>query len=250
MTSPSEFGGYGGGGTWGGTGTRPGPAHLRITFSGTLGPSPGALEVWGFNFSARHGANSALGSEAARTALATLAQTLVARWTTFSFGIGNQCRLTRVRVASLGSEGTVDKTGGGAFVQGDAPANQLAGGTFTGMPFQIAMAVSTMTARSGAGGRGRFYVPVPIGTLDGSGLLATADQNSATTRAKAFLDGINTDLAAGSWGRLVVASGGSIPKGLPASLSDITGIRVGRVMDTMRSRRSALPESYSVASLA
>jgi hypothetical protein len=251
MTTPNAFGGYGGGGAWGGAPARPPAAHIRCTFSGTIGQSAAPPEIWAFNVAVAHGAGSSKTADAAKASLEAAAAALEARWATYAVGISSHATLTRVRCASIGDQGTVDKTGGGAFVQGDKVGTTAATGTGANFPFQIALAVSLATARAGAGGRGRYYLPVPVGAVSiVDGLLTTSDQSAHLTRSKAFLDGINADMALQGFGRVSVASSGSVTKGLPAGLSTVTNVRVGRVLDTIRSRRNALLERYVTSPLA
>jgi microcompartment protein CcmK/EutM len=145
----------------------------------------------------------------------------------------------------------VDKTNAGAFVQGDANVATIAAGVYNAKPFQVALAISLRTARAGPGGRGRFYIPVPAGdTVGADGLMSLAEVTGHRDRAKGFLDQVNADSVAAGFGRLVVASGGSITRGVAPALSDVTQVAVGRVFDTIQSRRSVLVEGHVPANLA
>ena len=128
------------------------------------------------------------------------------------------------------------------------------------LPNQCALAVTLLTARAGRTGKGRVYLPaVGMATTD----LVESQVKSTTvaTIAAAFkvlLDGINTDLAAdfGSVLRLAVQS----PTAAKAwfddnSLADyngaeLTGFKIGTVIDTQRRRRSALVETYTQLAVA
>lgn len=103
---------------------------------------------------------------------------------------------------------------------------------------QLALAITTNTALArGRGHAGRFYAPVGQHTIDtATGLNSGADATLVLTSALTLIRDINTIVGAGS--SVVVFS----KRG--QSVQPVTGLRVGRVMDTMRSRRRSLPESY------
>lgn len=100
---------------------------------------------------------------------------------------------------------------------------------------QVSVVISLNTAMRGARGRGRIFLPgpgVPIG--DGSVMSATDAQNIATSGA-ALLSAINAKFP--NTGNVCVASS-------LGTNSDVTSVRVGRVFDTVRSRRTSLVEGY------
>lgn len=106
-------------------------------------------------------------------------------------------------------------------------------------PPQVALAVSLMTARRGASGRGRFYIPLPSMNLSVADLTIAADQaDLVQASAAALVNNINNAPGIDVLGlQVIVAS----TKGFN---TEVTGVRVGRVMDTIRSRRNAIPEGY------
>lgn len=245
MTSP-EFGGYGGGGAFpGGDATKPRgpqpPAHLRITFSGVLGSTAAPVEIFAFGLAAAHGANASIGSNEALVQARLTAAAIAGRWTLLSPGIASSARLRRVRVASVNSAGYVDRTPQGAYIQGDHLLDAPGAVSAVTPPFQIALAMTLETQRAGANGRGRFFLPVPHTDVEtNTGLMPVTSRDAHVTRARDFLNAVNADLAAGGWGRLVVASSGSVKKGIAPVLTPVTRVTCGRVLDTMRSRRGDL----------
>jgi len=110
---------------------------------------------------------------------------------------------------------------------------------------QDALAVSLVTARRGPTGKGRFYIPLPVvmGLAANGWLIAESDVNTIRARAATMLSDINNAPGYDSGGAptVVVAS----TKGYN---TPVTGVRVGRVMDTIRSRRRQLSESYGPTS--
>jgi hypothetical protein len=108
---------------------------------------------------------------------------------------------------------------------------------------QRALAVSLLTDRRGPTGKGRFYLPMVNHSIDGNSLLANLAEITATQAALVDLvnnvnnlSGLdqalnNPDVA------VVVASS----KGYN---TEVTKVRVGRVIDTIRSRRTSVLENY------
>jgi len=118
------------------------------------------------------------------------------------------------------------------------------------VPLQNTVVVTLHTAAAGPTGKGRFYIPTPVvGTLGQDGRMSTGARDAITTAAVGFIQAVNTAanlMDANS--KVVVASGGSITKGIPAALRTVTGVSVGRVVDTQRRRRAdQLEERVRVA---
>lgn len=113
-------------------------------------------------------------------------------------------------------------------------------GTSNNLPAQCAVAVTLRTAaRRGLANSGRFFLPhVTLGPSNDGLLLAGAAQGIATA-ATTFLDAINPALG-GNWRPAVVSD---VREG---AMRAITHVEVGRVIDTIRSRRSSLDEDRQV----
>ncbi len=225
------------------TGTHP-PEHLKITFSGTLGDPPPGVEIWSFGVNARVAGFTDVAS------LQALANACQSSYTGFAaITIGQEARLTRTRVASVGPDGLVRRTAAGAYSQADSLVVQGGLSQGTGRNYAVSLAVSLQSAFPGPTGRGRLYLPLPgLGPLT-NGVMQAGDQGTMLSRMRAFLNDLNDKLATAGHGPIVVASGGSVVKGLAPALHNVTTVRVGQVPDTMRSRRNALPEQYASTAL-
>lgn len=103
-------------------------------------------------------------------------------------------------------------------------------------PFQVAMVCTLHTGKRGAQNRGRFYVPLPSITVGPDGLFPAADIAGITTATASLISEINAQLMQAC--QVIVASS----KGHG---SYVTGVSVGRVPDTVRSRRRSLLEGYA-----
>lgn len=119
--------------------------------------------------------------------------------------------------------------------------NDLAVGVSAPGPGQNSVAVSTRTLLSrGRSHAGRFYPPTGNITPDPvSGLVDSTVIGAMATSAFALITDVNTVL--GADGSVVVFSK------VGQLVEPVNGVRVGRVIDTMRSRRRSLNEDYSFA---
>jgi hypothetical protein len=115
----------------------------------------------------------------------------------------------------------------------------IGGGGVGQYPPQVALRVSLGSGLRGRSQRGGFYLPspaTPVGTDDG---VMTAERAAGIAASTAtFL----RDTAALAGGPVIVASqvAGNVP---------VAQVRVGRALDTIRRRRSAVLESYQLVTL-
>jgi hypothetical protein len=161
----------------------------------------------------------------------------------------NYVKLNRIgtdgRYASATTSNTRFLTGSGTAV------TNVAVGASAARPIpQASLALTLFTDRErGAGSRGRIFLPCPAATATVStdGRLGAGDVGPVSTvgqNAGAFLAAINNlpGFDAGAGPRICVASQGG--RGLPSPENvTVTAWGIGRVVDTMRSRRNALIEA-------
>jgi hypothetical protein len=86
-----------------------------------------------------------------------------------------------------------------------------------------------------------YLPPVSVAQVDPDGQLTSASAGNIADALKRFFDAMNDGL---SLGNVAVFS-----KTL-GTLTDVTQVRVGRVVDAQRRRRNKIPESYSFRTLA
>jgi hypothetical protein len=205
--------------------------HTRVTFGGTFGPVATAVEQWSFRLNINRTASVGAPVE--------VANAMRDAWQTH---LGNRCRarvrLTQVKVAEIGADGKYGPNGNPGIWSGDIAAT---GGDNTLVPNQIALAISLTTDQRGPSSRGRFFLPLPVYAADPDGRLDVASAGTIRAAAAAFLNAVNvaasngTPLAPRKVGILSVR--GTNP--------EVTGVRVGRVPDTMRSRRRSMLEEHT-----
>lgn len=208
--------------------------HLRITAIGRLGTSSGEIFAWGVSMHAPAddrvvglSANDAVWDDVARD---------VAR-----FHGSPQMRLAPaavlqvVKVASIGRDG---KYAGEPIVVDvpDQPGGDPSG--FSGLIApQTALACSLHTTRRGATGRGRFFLPMPLVDLQGDLRMTVQDARARADVLATFVANLNNQPGIDVLGlQVCVASS----RGYNTTVSSVS---VGRVIDTMRSRRNSLNEA-------
>lgn len=134
----------------------------------------------------------------------------------------------------------------GRYIEGQTSAllqNDMATGVAQATAPQLSVVISTRTALDrGRGHAGRFYPPSGAATPLPDGRIQTVAAGSMATTAATLLSAINAQVL-GSAGHLVVFSK------VAQTVEPITGVRVGCVIDTMRSRRTSLPEEPQSAVL-
>lgn len=211
----------------------PVPAHSRLTFSGVVLDTQAnvPLEEWSFSVKSASLGTSAPDdtsglqgdAEAARAAYVAHVKPEMPHWTV----------LTNVRCSMHAAGGLTRRTTDGSYLHADAPA-AVAGGSegLVRYPLQSALVVSLQTDRAGATGKGRFFLPCPNVVLGVQFALAQVDQQRITTAMEAFLGALVP-----TFGDIRVVSSAGVT-------SVVRSVRVGRVIDTQRSRRSHLQEKY------
>lgn len=106
------------------------------------------------------------------------------------------------------------------------------------VPPQVALALSLRTDKlRGRAHVGRIYRPVPTLTVNTEGMIAEGAAASAASALANYIQGLEDALP--GW-RVVVAS--NVGAG---AFEQVTAVRCGRVLDTIRSRRRSLPENYA-----
>nr|CRY96625.1 hypothetical protein [uncultured prokaryote] len=207
---------------------------LKVVASGTLGLS---TEIWSCSLSM-----AAAGAATQPEDLDIYADAWSAYIARAESGISIYARLDSVKVNLVGADGRYVSKGETGEVQ--IPNNTVGGANSSQQwPNQCTMAVSLATARArGAGSKGRFFPPMAMTILGSDGRIAPTDAAAMAASADELITTLNT--GAGSGLTVVVAS--AVGAG---SLRPVTEVRVGRVPDTQRRRRSALDEDYAVSSV-
>jgi hypothetical protein len=209
----------------------PKPAHTRISALGRVGTA-GERFSYGVNMIATNPGQSQMPSQSEAEDIAADFKAFHGRATS---RISAQCVLEEVKVASIGEDGKYTED---PIIVAALQAGQ--GGNIGYTLPQAALVASLVTERRGPSGKGRFFIPMPEAQLESGSLLlpvliveqvrASVAQLITALNNEPGLDGLERRVA-------VIST-----KGFTTL---VTGVRVGRVVDTMRSRRKGLAESYT-----
>lgn len=154
-----------------------------------------------------------------------------------NIGIGNAAVLTTIKFNEIDTSGRYANSGETVLHEFDPG---VPGTGNTSMPPQVALAITLRTAKTrGRAHAGRFYIPLLSHSIGTDGRLSAAQASQIGERATTFLNDLNTALA--GIGRLAVVS--DVGTG---AQNNVTHIEVGRVLDTMRSRRRSLEEDRQI----
>lgn len=198
-------------------------AHTRVVMNGTLGDQVAPFEIWSMGL-ALDGAGDFQTQQQADQ-IGTICQNY------FSNGLAGIAPLARLREVAVSQVGVDGKQIGETL---RVPMNVPGGGNASLVPAQIAYRVSIGSGLRGRSQRGGWYVPVPtFSPSSTTGQISEAAAGGACEAALAFLLSFQGNLN----GRVCVPSGvaGNVP---------VNEVRVGRVLDTIRRRRNAIPEAY------
>lgn len=197
--------------------------HVLIAFGGTLRQN----EIWSGTLR--------LDSPAVPEQ-ASVANTLAAAWNSVDSPCGMEVALGWVKVNQVGTDGTYIQQTTNLIELADPAEHPTQASPY---PNQVSLVATLNTPKSrGLAHRGRLFLPLPRYAIDG-GSDGRITPGSATAAAT-WLAGLIGSLNALSDGNISVFS--KVREGAAEPVSEVI---VGRVLDTMRSRRSALDEFYS-----
>lgn len=146
--------------------------------------------------------------------------------------------LDQVKIARIGTDGTYAEPTPLVF-----PFNTPGGGGNEAVLPQAALAVSlTCLPLVGPRYRGRFYLPLPVTLFDVEDdfLIIPTHADDVLGQAAQWLQAINDDTHPASTFQAQVVIASSF-----GTNTDVSGVRVGRLIDTMQSRRKSLTEHYT-----
>lgn len=176
------------------------------------------------------------------------------------FGPSSTHRLTEVKCARIQPDGTYPPTDASYShfylppIAGDQtpPAGQLPQGT-------VCVTLTTAVPR-GLASKGRIYLPGSSRYVPQSdGLITSTNANAIAASIKRLINEINANTEVGNV--MIYSRGKGVPTydaqhkrveytyPNPGASRPVTGVRVGRVVDTQRRRRRSLAETYQVQTL-
>jgi hypothetical protein len=219
--------------------------HIRITVAGSMTGQVPTPEIFSFGFVLADPTGDptiGLPSPAECDQVEALVRAMFTRPAT---AISNQAALRQITIASVGTSGKVNVQPDGSYLQKKyvyGPTTVTGGGGALAYPYQVANVVTLSSSASSGAKLGRIFLPSPTVPVGNDGTYPAAAASDCLNSVKTCFQAIN---ALPMSVVVAVASGGSVPKGLPARNYPVVQLRVGRVLDTMRSRRNQLAEAYT-----
>ncbi len=207
--------------------------HFRLSARGVLVTNDAAKTPTGEEFSYRLNLSRALGGPPVEDLVDDMAADLSAFHARVTTGINSRNVLTEVKLAKIGPLGLYD--GDAALREVNVPG----GANAVFHPPQVSLAVSLLTGVRGPSRRGRIFLPGPAFQLTADYLISEPDALGCANSAAQLLRDLNNAAGVDPFNspKVTIAS----TKGFN---TDVTAVRVGRVLDTIRSRRTSLPERY------
>lgn len=213
------------------------PTHTLVEYSGSFGGISSPIDVWSVGLRCV--------GDVMDDNLATVAAAAETAWGNAIAPVqAPYVHLARTRVAVIAGAGDPEPAGriqrraDGSYAlhdeMGDTPGTNAAG---VGMPTQISVVASLGTTRAGATGKGRIFLPWTGHNLQSDLRLSVADAQSIANAVQLLVTNLNAIALLGTVS-VVSSKGYATP---------VTSVRVGRVIDTQRSRRNARDESYVTA---
>lgn len=219
--------------------------HYRLTLSGDIGTATAPVEHFSFGVCMAKAINSDdtdgtidgagpldLGLDDTQiNDIFTDCQNFFGRADTF---ISAAAKLKQIKLARIGADGKYDRDP--KIWTGTVPGGHSSATIY---PPQVSLAVSLTTRFRGPSGKGRFYLPCPNADLDsGTMEISTGQRDLIQASVVQWIDDLNNEPGTDVLGLGVVVAS---TKGHNHRVS---GVRVGRVFDTIRSRRRSLVENY------
>jgi hypothetical protein len=200
-----------------------------------IGGTGGPFEIWSWRLNLSNPIPGVNGGNYNADRVADYAADVQAFHTSAGANICQEAMLTQVKLAEIGPDGkyTQDPLIVSMETRGGNGAMKY--------PLQVAHCVSLEADRRGASGKGRFYIPGTQAAINpDNGLISVAAAEAARGAVVTLLNNLHNvpGLDPANVPRVTVAS----TKGYN---SDVTKVRVGRALDTIRTRRNSLSEQYT-----
>lgn len=153
--------------------------------------------------------------------------------------ISNRCYLTHVKFNRIGLTGHYEDA-----VSRERTFAPIAGGVSgNNHPNQVALVVTLTTAVTrGPANKGRLYTPLPAVGVGTDGLISAGDADNLKDRYRSLIEDLSDVVGLDDWTTPNVCIM-SRKSGAP-NCRRVTGLRIGRALDTQRRRRRSLNETY------
>lgn len=207
--------------------------HNKVVMSGTLGTA----EVWSVGFALRGTLESDIVinpetlSDLSRILLETFADP--GSYPGLKFLMSTDCVLRECTMYAYDASGP-------AVAVGSSDGANIAGSGTATKPYQTACVISLRTALAGASRRGRLYWPALGASISGNRLQSPTDEATVAGNWRDFMEDVITN-----WGLTALGLRPVVVSETLATVTPVTNVLVGDVLDTQRRRRDEMPEVYS-----
>jgi len=213
------------------------PTHFKFTFRGVFQNTP---EIWSFGVKGQRNQETGPDAELDDIDQGAVTTALTDFFNFSGAGISGFVLATDWRAYRIGENG---KMVGDPLVV-DLSDEGIQGHGTNRYPPQVALAVTTVAPNRGPARFGRFYVPGPTQGLGTDLRLTVTDAQAygeaATTFLKDISNAIDLPDDIGSAAMVHASSGGG------GTRQAIDHVEVGRVLDTIRTRRNSMEEDREV----
>ena len=176
-----------------------------------------------------------------------LAESFQNTWRNVNSGVNDMALITLMKWNRIGTDGRYASDESRDILPSETIGLSGGGKPTYYLPPQCSLAITLRTGKSrGLARAGRFYLPAPsFATDNNTGQLSTTDALRVANCWGAWLDGLAITVGPLNVGlQAVVMSKGRGSGSGPGAMNRVNAVEVGRVIDTMRSRRRAIKEDY------
>ena len=221
------------------------PKHWLFSFGGTL---LGGEEIWQNNIRFADGTAGGIDivdEDATLERFMDALSTAFVRSTSPFLGYSVGTRLLWGKFNQIQSDGTYEDGERTHVLDLPGVGVGATSGAASNVP-QLALAVSWTTGKTrGLAHGGRIFIPMPGVAVNLSGQLDTSVTTGIATAWANLISEWNNEPGIDTGTLVASVVSGVDSQGRSGGVNAITGVRVGSVLDTMRSRRNALNEVYS-----
>nr|CRY95982.1 hypothetical protein [uncultured prokaryote] len=222
------------------------PRHFLYSFRGHFGSSSGAtLDEWSCGIRVGRVADGFPDLIASQVLAADAAGDWKKFFGTSTIGIGSNTFFDYVRLYTIGTDGKAE----GEIFEAEPEGGPTAGRDAPSLPLQCSTVVTFDTVTRSRPRYGRIFVPTTGNDVGGAGRMSTSVQGNLLTAATTLVNDLN-NLPGADVGDDVRAHIVSVVSSVgEGGIKPVLRVRVGDVVDTMRSRRNSLTESYVSADI-
>lgn len=215
------------------------PTHLKFTARGVFSSTP---EEWsfGFHFSRTVAASPDAGTGDVNVSAVTTAYSAFIG--SSGAAISSNVKLMDWRCYVIGTDGRME---GNPLVV-DVSAANITGSATNKYPPQIALCATLVADNRGPARFGRFFIPGPTSPLDNDMRISNNDVTNVGTAVSALLKSISSAIDLPGTIESSAAVNVSTRGGSAGTLQNVDHVEIGRVLDTLRTRRKSMLEERHV----